>query len=391
MQKGFNSIAPGDTLYIRGGTYSPAGTIGGDRISGVIVNGKKGTSSMTYTVLAWPGESPVLDCRNITNPAYGRIGILILSSDYWHIKGIEITRVDQAKGPPSKGGQGLLIHSGNNNCIELVSAHHNGGPGLGMRDASEGNVFLNCDAWSNYDPYSGVPGDDADGFDIGFITARKGKDRSNTLTGCRAWSNSDDGFDMYQYPGYHGIYILKECWAWKNGYSTDGVTKAGDGNGFKLGADSNYPPDTVVRRTLFKCIASSNRQRGFSQESANVKMVFYNNTAYKNGSWGFSFFYFDVPDILRNNLSYKNIDGQIENQGIRRIHDHNSWDSKVIVSDADFVSTEMSQLARSRKSDGRLPDITFLHPAKGSDLINTGVKVGIPYSGTAPEIGALEK
>ena len=93
--------------------------------------------------------------------------------------------------------------------------------------------------YNNYDPYSDTPGDDADGFDVGFITARSGNDRVNTMIGCRAWSNSDDGFDLYQYPGYHGIYIMDHCWAWKNGYTSDGVTMAGDGNGFKLGADNN--------------------------------------------------------------------------------------------------------------------------------------------------------
>lgn len=390
MQKGFNSISPGDILYIRGGTYSPTGTVAGGMISGVVVNGKKGSSSNMYNVFAYPGEVPVLDCRNITNGSYSRIGILILSSDYWYIKGIEITRVDQYKGPPSNGGQGLLIQSGNNNKIETVVSHHNGGPGLGIRDNSEGNLFLNCDAYSNYDPYSSSPGDNADGFDIGFVTARSGNERVNTLIGCRVWLNSDDGYDMYQYPGYHGIYILKDCWAWKNGYKSDGVSASGDGNGFKYGADNNYSLDGTVRRSTYNCIAYANRQRGYSQESANVKMLFYNNIAYQNGSWGFSFYYYDVADVLRNNISYKNNDGQIENQGSKRIHDHNSWDSKVTISDADFASLDASQLLLARKSDGSLPDMKFFHLATGSDFINAGVNVGLPYGGTAPDIGTFE-
>ncbi len=389
IQKGFSSIAAGDILYIRGGTYLPSGTISGGQISGAVANGKKGSASKMYNVFAYPGEQPVLDCRNITNTSNGRVGIYIVNSDYWYIKGIEITRVDQNKSPVQRG-QGLLIQGGNYNKIELVSAHHNGGPGLELREACEGNVFLNCDAYSNYDPYSPTPGDDADGFDIGFVTARSGNDRVNTLIGCRSWLNSDDGFDMYQYPGYHGIYILKECWAWKNGYKTDGVTTAGDGNGFKYGADNNYSLDATVRRTSYNCVAYANRQRGFSQESANVKMIFYNNIAYQNGTWGFSFYYYDNADILRNNVSYKNPNGIIENQGSNRIHDHNSWDSKVTLSDADFVSLDASQLSLDRKSDGSLPDMTFLHLANGSDLIDAGVNVGIAYYGSMPDMGAFE-
>jgi hypothetical protein len=390
IQKGFNALSPGDTLFIRGGTYNPTGTISGGQISGAVANRKTGTATKMYNVLAYPGEQPVLDCRNITNPSFGRVGILIISSDYWHIRGIEITRVDQCQGPPVQRGQGLLIQSGNYNTIESVSAHHNGGPGLEIRDLSEGNLFLNCDAYNNFDPYTSPPGDDADGFDVGFIAARSGNERVNTLIGCRSWSNSDDGFDLYQYPGYHGIYILRNCWAWKNGFSKDGMAQAGDGNGFKLGADNNYPLDATVRRTLTNCIAYANRQRGFSQESANVKMIFYNNLAYRNGTWGFSFYYYDVQDTLRNNLSYKNTDGQIENQGVKRIHDHNSWDSKIILTDADFVSLDASQLSHSRKSDGSLPEITCFHPAAGSDLKDSGTDVGLPYSGKAPDIGVFE-
>ncbi len=387
IQKGFSSISAGDILYIRGGTYYPTGTSSGGMIAGAVANGKKGSASSMYNVLAYPGEVPVIDCRNISSTSYDRYGILLISSDYWYIKGIEITRVDQ---PSGHIGQGFLIMSGNNNKIEAVVSHHNGGPGLGLRDQSEGNLFLNCDSYSNYDPLSSTPGDDADGFDIGFITSRSGNDRVNTLQGCRSWLNSDDGFDMYQYPGYHGIYILKDCWAWKNGFRTDGVTAAGDGNGYKYGADNNYSLDAVVRRTSYNCVAYANRQRGFSQESANVKMIFYNCTAYKNGTWGFSFYDYDTPDVLRNNISYNNPNGTIENQGSNRTHDHNSWDSQVTLSDADFTSLDASQLANPRQSDGSLPVMTFLHLASTSDLIDAGVNVGLPYSGNAPDLGAFE-
>jgi uncharacterized repeat protein (TIGR02059 family) len=390
MQKGFNSISPGDILYIRGGTYTPSGTSYGGFSSGVIVSGKHGSASNMYNVFAYPGEVPVLDCRNISSSSETRVGIFLSNSDYWYIKGIIITRVDQYQGPPAHMAQGLMILNGNYNKIENVASHHNGGPGFSLRDACEGNLFLNCDSYSNYDPYSSTPGDDADGFDIGFITERAGNDRVNTLDGCRAWSNSDDGFDMYQFPGYHGIYVLRNCWAWKNGYRSDGTSEAGDGNGFKYGADNNYSYDGQVRRTTTNCVAYANRQRGFSQESANVKMLFYNNTAYLNGAWGFSFYYYDVGDVLRNNISYRNNFGTIENQGSNRVHDHDSWDSNVTLSDADFISLEASQLSLPRKSDGSLPDMTFLHLATGSDLIDAGVNVGLPYNGSAPDLGAFE-
>jgi hypothetical protein len=390
FQKGFNNLSPGDTLFIRGGTYYPEGTISAGVIAGAASRGKKGTASRWYNVFAFPGEHPVLDCRKISDQSLNRAGIMLAGCAFWHIKGIEITRVDQLRGPPARIGQGLLIESGNNNLIELIRAHHCGGPGFRLRTSSEGNTFLNCDAYENFDPFSETPGDDADGFDLGYISVREGDERLNTLIGCRSWSNSDDGFDMFQARGYRGRYILENCWAWKNGFKPDGTERAGDGNGFKLGADNNYPADSIIRRSLLKCIACLNRQRGFSQESANTRMIFYNNVAFENGTWGFSFYYYDLPDTLRNNISYKNHHGQIENQGISRIHDHNSWDSGFVLSDNDFLSLDADQLSTGRNNDGTLPYIEFLHLRKGSLLVDAGIYVGLPYNGNAPDIGAFE-
>ena len=54
------------------------------------------------------------------------------------------------------------------------------------------------------------------------------------------------------------------------------------------------------------------------------------------------------------------------------------------------MSLDVSQLLRPRKADGSLPDITFGHLASGSDLIDAGTYVGIPYQGSAPDLGYYE-
>ncbi len=43
-----------------------------------------------------------------------------------------------------------------------------------------------------------------------------------------------------------------------------------------------------------------------------------------------------------------------------------------------------------RKADGSLPDLKLLKLVSTSDLIDKGINVGLPYSGTAPDIGAFE-
>lgn len=397
-QKGFSAISPGDILYIRGGTYTPGGIVVTGRYAGAGVSNKRGSAGNVYQVLAYPGETPVLDCRNMTGTSYGRAGISLSGCAYWNIKGLEITRADQSSGPVH-GGSGMYIEGSNHITIENCVSHHNGGPGYETRvpDGDE-MQFINCDAYSNYDPYTSTPGDDADGFDIGF-GRYGGGDYIIRLTGCRSWDNSDDGYDMYQYSGYSGTYYLTNCWAWHNGYKSDGVSSAGDGNGFKYGLDQ-HTYDGVTRRYSYNCIAYNNRNRGFSQESAKVKKVFSNNTSYKNHSWGFSFGWtgdasgFEVADILKNNIAFgdgvENLHGGTFYAG--RVSDKNSWDGAtgVTVTEADFASIDGTELKLTRKSDGSLPGIAFLHLAAGSDLLDKGVDAGLTFAGKSPDLGAFE-
>jgi hypothetical protein len=75
-----STAAPGDTIYVRGGTYNLNSTIS-------IGSGKNGTAANPYNMLAYPGESPVLDFRGEAYSASnsGQKGIS-LNGSYWHIK-----------------------------------------------------------------------------------------------------------------------------------------------------------------------------------------------------------------------------------------------------------------------------------------------------------------
>jgi uncharacterized protein (TIGR02145 family) len=387
----FNRLSAGDTLFVRGGLYSPEGTLSNSKYCAVAVDGEIGSIENKYKVLNYQNEIPVLDCTDVIDNG-NRVGILLIDSAYWEIKGLEIKNCAQyANGYRSDG---LFIIDSNNNLFERIVSHHNGGPGIELRYASEGNTFLNCDAYSNFDPYTDDPGDDADGFDLGDITARAGNERINHLIGCRAWNNGDDGFDLYQHAGSNGITYMKNCWAWHNGYFPDGVTAAINGHGFKLG-DVIDDYDGVVRRFMYNCIAYDNRLIGIAQENANVLKRIYNCVAYANGTHGFSFYQMDIADIIRNNLSFYNIGQAIEDEGSVRISDHNSWNG-INFSAVDFISLDGSQLVNARQNDGNLPIITFLHLTATSVLRAKGISVGLETDGegklylSPPSIGAFE-
>jgi hypothetical protein len=65
-------------------------------------------------------------------------------------------------------------------------------PGIFITSGAD-NLVLNCDSHHNYDPLE--DGGNADGF--GCHSAGEG----NVLRGCRAWENSDDGFDLINAAG----------------------------------------------------------------------------------------------------------------------------------------------------------------------------------------------
>jgi len=74
----------------------------------------------------------------------------------------------------------------------------------------------------------------------------------------------------------------------------------------------------------------------------------------------------------------------------------NTWTDGVslTVSDADFVLVDsaqcVTQMSASRQVGGALPEITAFKLASGSDLIDAGVDVGLPYNGSGVDIGYAE-
>jgi len=127
----------------------------------------------------------------------------------------------------------------------------------------------------------------------------------------------------------------------------------------------------------------------------------FNNSAYQN-EVNFSMVNRESPQVdniwvngydhvLKNNLSYKprSSDTAYINTTQNTLS-HNSFDLGINITDEDFVSLDQSQLTIPRKADGSLPDIDFMRPAPGSNLIDAGVDIGFYFLGNAPELGAIE-
>ncbi|NJO24917.1 MAG: DUF4990 domain-containing protein, partial [Bacteroidia bacterium] len=363
LNKAWAQVAAGDTIYLRGGTYNYT--------SQQYLIGKNGTNANMIKVWNYPGEKP-----NLTQgsgwPGSGQ-DFIYFGGNYVHWKGIEISYCNRS----SADWAAFRSESpAANNCIfEQIDYHHNQ-LGFTIRECNN-NLVLNSDFHHNQD----AAGDNADGINITYVSNGS---FSNTIRGCRAWNNSDDGFDFWANQGY---VLIEDSWAWRNGYAQNGTTPAGDGSGFKFGAYTGST--TALKRTAQRCVAYDNRLWGFNENNCQTGTNLYNNIAYANGnkSYWFGDWGNHVMDV-RNNIHFQAPNGYTFSGGAV-IATNNSWQSGMSVASSDFQNLT-SQLGNPRQSDGALPNITFLHLVNGSNLIDAGINVGLSFLGTAPDLGAFE-
>ena len=394
------AIGAGDVLYCLGGQYDLTNTV---NIS------KQGTKEKPVCIFNAPGEKPIFDFRK---QAYGSRGFEVKSgTTYLHIKGLTIRYT----------GKNALHNSGSYCTFEQIETYGNGDTGIQMK-AGGNNLILNCDSYDNFDyQLANDFGGNADGFADKQYTGG-----GNIYRGCRAWNNSDDGWDFFDRVSQDGtVTVLENCVCYNNGpkeydmrnhprYETDkswfqqfeGAGKQvtfrkadtpvtvtiehylnnGNGNGFKLGG--NYS-NNVVRAV--NCLAVANTERGFDQNNNNGTMEIYNCTAYKNGS--------DYNFSTENNgvLTIKNCltPGGAHVFRCREITDvNNSWNiSGISCTEADFQSLDYANLILfPRQADGNLAETPLLRLVEGSDMIDKGVILPYPYpySGSAPDLGCFE-
>lgn len=421
--------AAGDTIYLRGGTYSLSNTVS-------ISSSHSGTAAQPINLFAYSKDpiAPVLDFRDeaYSNNNSGKRGI-DLQANYWHFKGFAVQYA---------ADNGIIV-SGSNNTLERLVTRQNQDTGLALQGNSSGtrvpsnNLVLNCDSYGNFDYGSG--GENADGFIAKFRQLGPG----NYFIGDRAYNNGDDGYDFWQSP--NRVTVIG-CQSFHNGLTNVFQTGGGgtiegyngDGNGFKLGQDAST-------HVLMNSMAWGNGHNGFdangnaTQESAGGGiqhgLTLYNNTSFNNAQsrTGSNFAFSEAfAHVLKNNIS---LSGDVSTNALT-INDHNSWNSGFSVSASDFQSTTdpvsdgvfhpagsgedrssgttpTLPIVPARLADGSLPYSKFLRLKTTDPLIDagalsftdaagnpvvlspnstvlgfTGVSIAVPgYIGAAPDVG----
>ncbi|MBL7064963.1 MAG: right-handed parallel beta-helix repeat-containing protein [Anaerolineae bacterium] len=102
ISKGITVLGPGDTLYLRAGTYSEQFTLS-----------TSGTADRPITIAAYPGEHPIIDGYNQLPGDYYRM-LIVLSGNYLILDGLEIQNIN---------GTAIQIR-GSYNTVRNAKIHH---------------------------------------------------------------------------------------------------------------------------------------------------------------------------------------------------------------------------------------------------------------------------
>jgi hypothetical protein len=196
IQRAQTAVAPGDTVYVRGGTYmmqTAQVAVYTGIWAYVTALTKSGTAGRRINYWAYPGERPVFDYTGI-NPAGYRINAFEVTGSWLHIKGLEVVGVQVNITTANTQSICFSNNGGSNNIYEQLSMHDGQAIGFFLARGAD-NLILNCDAYRNYDYTSRAGGGVRGGNVDGFGNHPKAGSVGNVFRGCRAWFNSDDGYD----------------------------------------------------------------------------------------------------------------------------------------------------------------------------------------------------
>jgi len=366
LMKAQQAANAGDTVFIRGGFYNMltvanTANVGKTPYHYVLEFDKSGITYRGYNT-----EIPVFDFSNIpTDARVAGFHITPAASDVtfqqFEVTGIKV-------GSNQRQAEGFRIEGKNVN-LNLVNVHDTQAVGIYYIGHSTGKVYR-CDSYNNI----GLPGTNYENTSIGNCDGFGAHGDGTIFKECRAWNNSDDGYDCIN---VHGPVVFDSCWAFD-------MNAGGDSNGFKVGGFARAAQTVVPSvHTVTNCIAADNGQHGFyANHQPSQAATWINNTSYNNKTGNFNMLECatlidgtDIPgtrEVLNHNLAYKNNTLDQANLPAEN-NTNNSWNlDGVTMTDADFQSLDMNQLSKPRSIDGTLPSITFMKPTDSEKFAGLG-------------------
>lgn len=425
LQKAVDLAQPGDRIYMKAGTY-----VYDKRIN---IDNHNGTEDAPIELFGYNGRA-ILDFSgqpyhaHSNNPYQG----VRLTSSYWHFYKIDICNASDnglliERNKPTGGSSSDIVNlteQAHHNVIEQCNFYKNGDTGLQIKNLGAYNRIINCDSYLNCDEDEG----DADGF-----APKLSVGDGNYFYGCRAWANSDDGWDVfYKKDGNFGdnmTIIMENCISYRNGFlDLNTIAQKGNGNGFKCGSDQG-----AMNVYMNRCLAIMNKAKGFDQNHNAGDIIMNNCTGMTLkalcGEKSYSYRIYEAIAsghevrltnciAINDNAATDKID---KNTGLPKPGEHGKYGlygrfeidetlSNLTIVTCEFQKADPTQfvditndteLIAERNEDGSLPETTFAHLVEGSFLIDAGTPVaattyrginvaGIEFEGSAPDLGAYE-
>jgi hypothetical protein len=398
-QHGFNQLQnPGDTLFIRGGTYLIA--TGTSIISWP--HTKNGTDDNPIVVSTYPpdfaeGNPAILD-RSIATSTGGMLYI----ENMYHWKFFGLIFQNSPMVVEGALAESITIAYSKHVTFEQIVVRNIEGRGIRV-NRNDSIYFINCDIHDIANRFSSdghPPGSRGNGFSIMGPTNSEPESQwlhgLVVIDGCRVWNIANVGYDNLFNSKLH----INNSW-------TLNVQNRAFVSGW---VDLPQPDSTFI---VTNSVTLYSNRKGLWYDDSTYAYTqgirWYNNIVVRNrgrepdgtvinGNTAFRLQFGSVqehPIIVRNNVSYESNSDFLTNQSPKLIADYNSWDIPLALTDADFVGpmdehSLVSAFLAARKADGSLPDFTNLWPSETSQLRNAGVDVGLPYEGTAPDLGPFQ-
>ena len=176
ITKAGNSVVPGDTVYVRGGTYPESVTLS-----------RSGSPSGNITIQAYPNEKPVITGNSLSMSSWG--SLVSISGSYITFSGFEVSNSRYI---------GIII-KGTHDVVDNAFSHHNQGNGILI--AGDYSTVQNSRVWRNV--LSNEYGK-AGRWDTGLSAAR---DTTNGITdnavirNNTVWENWGEGISSFEANG----------------------------------------------------------------------------------------------------------------------------------------------------------------------------------------------
>jgi len=415
VQHAAESMKTGDTAYLRAGTYHEADI----HFSAV------GNPGDPITLAAYQDEQVILDGSH----ARGKTPGIFISEGQGHyvIRGLTIMEMpghgittDSGAGTPYRdinildcviqgnGRSGINLAGVYGFLVANVEAQGNGYYGLEIKATEDGSIS-SADGevrLSNFHHHTGKEGHG--------MAINQGHDI--VVRDSRAYYNTIHGFDASDWP--KGGELSNNLVFEGNVSYDNGVA------GFSINSDSHH----VVFRSNIAWgngadWASEDSAPGFFCYEGCWYVEFYDNVAAKNSAAGFEvtdqFAAYSHPQdsllIFKNNIAWDNGRPQwdhrpallVEGEEWQVVAEHNNWftpgnpENYVVVVNLVGERGEFYNLHQLNNGEFQVANRSiepgFLDPSIGdyrltadSPMVDAGVDIGLPYCGSAPDLGAFE-